>query len=145
MDAIDKGIIKKTIQAGSVFYFAGDDFFKEIPHYYVILNDDPLSDRCLILVFATTFDNNKFLEIDSSPFPKETYVDITPKQCHIFDRISIFDCNSILEGNMAMLDKKMASGRLRICGIVDGDILDRLRKGVLASPAVPEEAKKVLI
>ncbi|MFC1612340.1 hypothetical protein ACFL29_00630 [Patescibacteria group bacterium] len=136
--------IKSRIQEGSVFYFSDDRFTKDIPHYYVVLNKNPLKDIILILIFATTFDTNRFMQIENSPYPQNTYITLTSKECSILKKPSLFDCNFVLETNVGEIISKFSSGQLKISGEIDVAILDKLRLGVFKSPAVAEKVKKLL-
>ncbi|MBU1179597.1 hypothetical protein KJ885_01500 [Patescibacteria group bacterium] len=136
--------IENVIREGSVFYFADDAFFNEKPHYYVVLNHNPLKDIILILVYASSFDSDIYLSIEDSPFPNETYIDVTPQECSIFNRVSIFDCNRVFERNIDIFIEKFRSRKLKSYGYIEKNILVRLRDAVLKSPAVAERIKKLL-
>ena len=136
--------ITSRIQEGSVFYFSDDKFFRDIPHYYIVLNKNPLKDIVLILIFATTFNANRYMQIENSPYPESTYITLTPKKCPVLKKISLFDCNFVLERGIDVIISKFSTGQLKISGNVDIDILNNLRDGVFRSPAVAEKVKKLL-
>jgi hypothetical protein len=47
--------IKATITKGSVYYFKDESHEEDAPsHYFVVINAEPLSDRILILVCASS-------------------------------------------------------------------------------------------
>ena len=145
MDLLDaEKKIKSRIREGSVFYFSDDKFIKDIPHYYVVLNKNPLKDIVLILIFATTFDTNRFMQIENSPYPKDTYITLTPKECSVLKKISLFDCNFVFETNIVEIISKFSSDQLKISGEINVTILDNIRLGVFKSPAVAEKVKKLL-
>lgn len=142
---IDPSIkVKSTIREGSVFYFAGDGFKEKIPHYYVVLNSNPLTDEVLLLVFASSFGEGLYLKINNSPYPAETFIDVTPEQCSLLKRVSIFDCNRVFEKNIEMVVEKLSNNKLKICGCIEIEVLKRLRNGVLLSPAVTENVKNII-
>lgn len=46
--------IKATIRPGSVFYFLEDTLTSDEPHYFIVINIDPLTDKTLVLVCASS-------------------------------------------------------------------------------------------
>jgi len=136
--------IKSTIKPGSIFLFADDDYLNSTPHYYVVLNHNPLKDTVLLLVCAVTLDGNVFCNIDNSPYPRETYVDVTPNQCSILRHVSLFDCNRVKERELAKLVDKLREKKLKHIGIIEHDVLKSLRTASIISPAIEENIKKLL-
>ncbi len=39
--------IQATIHAGSVYYFPEDTFISDEPHYFILINQDPIIDEAL--------------------------------------------------------------------------------------------------
>jgi hypothetical protein len=148
IDIPDDIKIKSTIREGSVFYFP-EQAFKDPdrPHYYVVLNKEPISDKVLLMVCATTWDTGTFFWIDSrikKGIPEKTFVTIETGRSHLFTRITFFDCNSISQRNITDLILKMKSNKLRMAGEIENDILQELKNGVKISPLVVEALKKLL-
>ncbi len=136
--------LKATIRPGSVFLFADADYSKSKPHYYVVLNHTPLKDKTLLLVCSVTLDNDMFCNIENSPYPYQTFVDVTPKQCTILKNNSVFDCNRVKERAIENLINKLSNKELKLIGYIETDVLNKLREAAIMSPAVENEFKILL-
>jgi hypothetical protein len=136
--------IKSTLVSGSVYLFKEDQFKDcDHQHYFIVLNQNPLSDRLLCLVWAKTLSESVFLRIDNSDLPSQTFVDITTK-CEWVSHPTIIDCNQIIEKDINEIIDKLENKKLKIIGEVDKTILGKLIEGALASPLVERRIKKLL-
>lgn len=134
--------IKLTIQQGSIFYFVEETWKSDEPHYFIVLNPSPQKDVLLIMVGATTLCAKDFSRITG--LPKETFVDVTPDECQTLKKISLFNCNNVIEKSIDTLVKKLEKEELKRCGYVEMPILTRLLNGVKMSPNVKGQTKKML-
>ena len=134
--------IKATIRPGSVYYFPEDSFNTEEPHYFIVINRDPLSDTVVILVCASSkIDKVKVRRV---AFPSNTLVEISPTQYCDFKVDSIIDCNYVLEKNIEQLVEKLSDGKLALKSEMDIEIIDQLREGVLHSSVIEKRIKILL-
>ena len=137
-----------TIREGSIFYFTEESFKTDEPHYFVTVHHTPLKDGVLFLVCAVTFDAKVYERIDRGmkyrSLPKETFVDVMPEECEVLKSITLFDCNNIFEKDIEIFIDKLSKKELKMHGCIESDILGRLRRGVIKSPQVTREIKKIL-
>jgi len=132
-----------TLKTGTVYYFQSEKLIgTDTPHYFVVLSKNPT--EMIILVCATTqiVKRKKFIRI--SNLPSKTLVTITPADCSIFSKDTLFDCNSIVEHSKSSLLEKYGTKKLRMKGEIPSSILSQLIKGVKISPLVPEEIKDLI-
>ena len=134
---------RDSLDVGAVYYFSDPNIAAGRPHYNVILNKDPKAETLIIFVPATTLDiwSTKSAE----RFPRETIVDVTPKDCVFLDRISLFDCNRPMMRHIDVLTARAVSGDLKFKGKASIEIVKKLRKGIQISDLVTERVKKILI
>lgn len=135
--------IRATIKEGAIYYFIEDSFGSKEPHFFVVLNRNPLTDEILILVNATTkIDKRREAR---KRLPPETLVEISSVDCSVLRENSLIDCNSITEKTVDTLIEKLGKSELRVCfEMLKPELLQRLREGVLASPIVIRAHKELL-
>lgn len=135
--------IRLTLQQGSVYYFQHRDLTSSLPHYFVVINPDPLSDELLVLgVFSSQVEATKQRRRN---LPQETLVEISPSEFSELSKNSIVDCNSprtiLLEQLVEKISCKDAKDSfLRL----PGELSEKILKGMLASPLVEGRIKKLL-
>ncbi len=134
--------IKATIRPGSVYYFPEDSFHTEEPHYFIVINLDPLTDRVVILVCASSQKDKTKLR--RSACPTETLIEISPIQYCDFTKNSIIDCNYVLEKNIEQLIEKLRNGELVLKSEMNIQLVNLLRQGVLRSPVIETRIKQLL-
>lgn len=135
-------VIKATIRPGSVYYFPEDSFNTIEPHYFIVINREPLTDTLVILVCASS----KIDKVKSrrATCPANTLIEITPAQYCGFTVDSIIDCNYVLEKSIDQLVDKLKSRKLMLKIEMDINIVNKLRDGVLSSPTVEKYIKDLL-
>lgn len=135
--------IRATIKEGAIYYFIEDSFGSKEPHFFVVLNRNPLTDEILILVNATTKIEKR--REARKRLPPETLVEISSVDCSVLRENSLIDCNSITEKTVDTLIEKLGKSELRVCfEMLKPELLQRLREGVLASPIVIRAHKELL-
>lgn len=135
--------IRATIKEGTIYYFKEETFVSEEPHFFVILNRNPLTDEVLILVNATTQIQKR--ELARRGLPSQTLVRICPTECPVLREESLFDCNSITEKSLDSLVEKLSNDDLKICTqVLSEDMLLKLKNGVLESPLTKRSHKKLI-
>ena len=102
--------IKATIKPGSVYYFTEDSFGKTSPHFFIVINNDPLNDEALFLVCATS-------QIEKCKKRRknkqETLVEIKCSEYQDFTCDTIVDCNNIFIKSIDVIIEKMKNGNLK--------------------------------
>lgn len=137
--------ILATIKTGSVYYFEEDELSSDEPHYFVILNKNPLTEEFFILVCASSNVEKRRRIIRLLGLPQETLVFVSPSECSIFSRDTVIDCNRVFEKGSEALIKKLDENKLKICTeVMPCDILQKLIAGVSASPQISPKIKLML-
>ncbi len=134
--------IRSTIKSGAVYYFTEDSFTSSEPHYFIVLNSDPLNEQVILLVCASS-------QIDKvrhrrKNCPAETVIEVNSVQYPGFSVDSIIDCNSILQVTITKLVEKLSKRELRLKTEMDPSLVEQFRKGVLASPMIEGQIKNLL-
>lgn len=135
--------IKSTIRAGSVYYYADDSQETSTdPHYFVVLNANPLTDEVVILIHCSSKLEN--VRRRTAKYPG-TLVEVTQSEYNTFtEPISAFNGNSVAVRNVSELINKLTSKQLIQKPEMSDYILEKLRNAVLASPAVERKYKSMI-
>ena len=116
--------IKTTIQPGSVFYFPEETFTSDDPHYFIVINKNPLTDDVLLLVCSSS-------KIDSVKSRTRhwpgTSILIRQPEYVGFTVDSIVDCNRVFSRKIDHLVQKLSEGRLEVKPRMDIAIVEKLR------------------
>ncbi len=134
--------IRATIQLGSVYYFAESSFSSLEPHYFIVINIDPLQDRIIFLVCASS----KIEKVKKRyrTCPDETLIEISPNQYPDFRFDSIINCNEVIEKTVDQLVEKLIQEKLKLKTKMNPALVKQLRQGVLCSPVIEHRIKKLL-
>lgn len=136
--------IKVSIKTGSVYYFVSSQISSEKPHYCVVLNNTPNGDNSLVLVVASSQVEKRRNYVARRGLPKETLVELMPSDSPIFNKPTVFDCNTVIQEPMQVLIEKLACGELIIKSQLPVPILQSIVAGVWSSPLVAKRIKKML-
>jgi len=134
--------IRATIRFGSVYYFPEESFSSPEPHYFIVINTDPLRDTVVFLICASSQIDN--VRARRSTCPSETLVEIRPAQYIGFKVSSIIDCNYVIEKSIDQLIEKLSREELKIKEEMDASLVQQLREGILKSPVVERRIKELL-
>ena len=134
--------IKSTIRTGAVYYFQENTFGSDEPHFFIVMNVDPLNDTVIYLLCSSTrIDIVRQRRWNCS---NETLIEISPKEYEGFTRRSIVDCNEVYEKSIDMLINKLSKGELKVKPEMNGKLVEKLRQGVFYSDVV-EKPKRLRI
>lgn len=134
--------IKAGIKPGVVYYFSEESFGNDEPHFFVVLNRDPLSDVFIYLTCATSQVEKVKYRIENLGLPQETMVLVSNGDCSIFKKDTAFNCNNVFSKNIEYLIGKLEENKLQIRGELSPEILKKLINGVRKSPEVERKIKK---
>lgn len=136
--------IKATIRPGSVYYFRHESFiYSEDPHYFIVINLDPLNEKVLLLVCSTTRPYK--VQQRHLNCPEKTLVQVTPSQYPDFTLTSIIDCNNVIDTEtINSLINRLANKELVMKTEMDIELVEQFREGVLVSPVVSRRIKAQL-
>lgn len=131
--------IKSTIKTGSVYYFKEESFSSNEPHYFIVINKNPLIDDQILLVCCSSqIENVKKRRRDLS----ETLVEIDREQyCEFTANKTIVDCNIIIKKRIEEIVDKLKKGQLKRKNEIDKSIIEEIRIAVCRSPLVEEWLK----
>jgi len=135
-------LLQITLRGGSVYYFQERSLTSPQPHYFVVLNLDPLGDEFLILLIASS----KVDEVKrrNRHLPSSTLVEIDPTDYSDFSLPTIVDCNRWFRVTKQELLQKLQRQEAREKAPMPGVLMKRLRGGILDSPLVEEAVKNKL-
>jgi hypothetical protein len=144
MNRISAKVVASTIESGSVYVFVDNKFVNPTPHYFVVLNPNPLDSIVIVFVYATSKVEKRKNRAKRLSFPVDTIVEVTPKECSFLDHISVFDCNDPRIQSSEALFEKIQNGFFHHIGRVTNEVLEKLRNGVEKSTVVSAEIKKLI-
>ena len=107
------------------------------------MNSDPASNILLLLVCATS-------QVDkvrkwTRGYPKETRVEVSQEEYECFTKpTTVFNCNYLLAKTKDELKDKVTSGHLKRKEDIPPKVYKKLKRGVLQSPNITEEYKKLI-
>ena len=133
--------IRLTLRAGSVYYFVDRSLNSPEPHYFIVVNRDPIDQEVLILnVITSKVDKVRHFR---AALPG-TLVALDPADYDELSRPSIVDCNNVFRRNLAELIDMTVHGAVEAKQQVPDHILSALRTAILASPLVEQEIKDLV-
>lgn len=143
MDIPPEVVIKSSIRPGSVYYFPHEALTSLEPHFFVVINTNPITEQIILLVCSSSkIENVKRRNRDSLP---ETLVEVGQAQYSDFSRDSIFDCNnSVYPESIGGLIERLSNNTLKLKSEMDISLVEQLRKGVIASPQISITIKEQL-
>lgn len=100
--------LRLSLREGTVYYFPHHSFSSPEPHYFIVVNSDPLAQKVLLLAVVTLKIEKVKLRRRASP---DTLVELAPKDFDLLTKPSIVDCNDLKEVPLA--DFNASSGQLR--------------------------------
>jgi hypothetical protein len=116
--------LRLTLREGSIYYFAERHLTSPEPHYFIVVNSDPLTQRVLLLSVVTSqVDNVKLRRCNCL----ETLVELTPKMLDVLTKPSIVDCNDLKETSLAEFNARFMRKEI---SCFDKDLPVALRKAL---------------
>jgi hypothetical protein len=133
--------LRAGLRAGSVFYFRSRELTSREPHFFIVVNREPVRTELLLLTIVTS----NIADVRTRNRTRmETVVEITPSEYSEFTRLSAVDCNVVLEKPLAELAGMVRRKEVRYHRNVPPEIFAKIKAAVLASPLVPDELKQML-
>jgi hypothetical protein len=139
--AIDQ-TLRLTLREGSVYYFAERHITSPEPHYFIVVNSDPLAQQVLVLSIVTS--QVEYVKLRRKACP-ETLVEITPDIFDVLKKLSILDCNDLKQVPLAEFNARFVRKEIR-CFDKDLPVALRkaLRKAIHASTILAAEMKALV-
>jgi hypothetical protein len=133
--------LRVGLRAGSVFYFRSRELTSREPHFFIVVNREPVRTELLLLTIVTS----NIADVRTRNRTRmETMVEITPNEYSEFTRLSAVDCNVVLEKPLADLAGMVRRKEVRYHRDLPPNIFEKIRAAVLASPLVADELKDML-
>ena len=116
--------LRLTLREGSIYYFADRSLTSTEPHYFIVVNSNPIKQEVLLLSVVTSqVDAIKLRRKDCS----ETLVELNPQICEALTKPSIVDCNDLKKVELADFNERYQRKVIRCC---DKDLTLPLRKAL---------------
>jgi hypothetical protein len=134
--------LRLSLREGSVYYFTERTLTSAEPHYFIVVNADPLTQQVLLLSVVTSkVEEVKRRRADCLA----TVVEISPKDFDALKRPSIVDCNSLKTVPLAEFNERFARKEIS-CFDKDLALVLRkaLRRAIHASKIVADELKALV-
>jgi hypothetical protein len=133
--------LRLGLRAGSVFYFQSRELTSELPHFFIVVNRDPIGKQLLLLTIVTS----NVADVRTRNHDRlETVVEISPEEYSEFTLPSAIDCNAVLEKPLAELVGMVQRNEVRYHRDLPSEIFARIKAAVLASRLVADELKEML-
>lgn len=134
--------LRLTIRPGTVYYFQHRGLTSGEPHYFAIINADPPKSRVIIMTVGSSQVDT--LRARRKNMPPETLVQVEPSQYPDFTKSTIIDCNQVFELSVEELVQKFNAKELRYHRDLPREVLEKIWRGVRASPRVDESHKNLI-
>ena len=134
--------LRLTLRSGTVYYFQHRALSSPEPHFFVVVNADPINDSILLLAVGSS-KINKVRERRKN-LPSECLVFVDPTDYPEFSRTTVFDCNHVIEIAIADLIQKIQGREIRHHSDLPSQILEKIWTGVQLSLLVDDQHKKML-
>lgn len=133
--------LRTGLRAGSVFYFQSREPTSAEPHFFVVVNAEPLRTELLVLTIVTS----NLTDVRTRNRTRmQTVVEITPADYSEFTLHSAIDCNAVFEKPLSDLAGMVRRKEVRFHRDLPPIIFAKVRAAVLASPVVADELKEML-
>lgn len=134
--------LRLSLREGTVYYFAHHSLTSAEPHYFIVVNADPLTQRVLLLAVVTSQVEKVKLRRKAC---LETVVEISPADFGVLTKPSIVDCNDLKEIPLVIFNGQFAANKIKY---FDKDLPAHLRKAmrkaIHASIVLSDELKALV-
>lgn len=129
------------LRCGSVFYFQARELSSELPHFFVVINNDPLGQEILLLTdFTSQIEKVRIRNRERL----HTVVEFGPADYAPLDRPTAVDGNVILRRNLSEMIELVERKQMAYHPDLPADLFNRIRAAVLDSPVVDDEDKELI-
>jgi len=134
--------LRLTLREGSVYYFEERHLTSREPHYFIVVNSDPLARQVLLLSVVTS-------QVEAVKLRRknclETLVELTPDNFGVLKEPSIVDCNDLKQVPLAEFNMRFVRKEIK-CFDRDLPVPLRkaLRKAIHASTILAAEMKALV-
>jgi hypothetical protein len=136
--------IRLSLRQGTVYYMAERGLSSIEPHYFVVLNQNPLESKLLLLLVATSQVEKAKGRILRKNLPSESLVVIDDAEYDDFSKESCIDCNKLFNKSLEELCEQWRKKEVRAHKDLPRELVEKLIEGVKASPLIVEEDKALI-
>ena len=133
--------LKVGLRSGSVFYFQAREMSSVEPHFFVVLNRDPLGQGLLLLTVFTSKIEKVRLRNRERP---ETVVEFDHNDYRPLTEATAVDGNVIIRRSVSEMAELVRRRAVGYHPDLPTALLDRLRAAALASPVIEDEDKDLI-
>lgn len=133
--------LRLGLRAGSVFYFQTRELTSEQPHFFVVVNRDPIGAKRVLLTIVTSKVEAVRRRNRDRP---ETFIEILPSDYDELTMNSAIDCNVVIEKPLAELADMVQRRQVRYHCDLPAEVFTKLKAAIAASPVVEDEVKELL-
>jgi hypothetical protein len=134
--------LRLTLREGSVYYFVERSLTSPEPHYFIVVNFEPLIQQVVLLSVVTS----KVAEVKRRRSASlETIVEISPDAFDVLKKASVVDCNYLKTIPLAEFNDRFVRGEIRCFDKDLPPVLRKtLRRAIHASDIVADELKALV-
>jgi hypothetical protein len=136
--------IRLSLRQGTVYYMAERGLSSIEPHYFVVLNQNPLDSKLLLLLVATSQVEKAKGRISRKNLPSESLVVIDDAEYDDFSKESCIDCNKLFNKSLEELCEQWRKKEVSAHKDLPRELVEKLIAGVKASPLITEEDKALI-
>lgn len=131
-----------TLREGSVYYFTERTLSSALPHYFIVVNADPLAQQLLLLSVVTS----KVEEVRRRRADcLDTLVELSPEIFDVLTRPSIVDCNSLKTIPLGEFNARFVRGDIaNFPKDLPVALRKALRRAIHASEILADELKRLV-
>ena len=133
--------LRLGLRAGSVYYFQSRELSSGQPHFFIVVNRDPIATKLLLLTIVSSKVDKVRIRNRERP---HTVVEISPKEYSEFKLLSAVDCNVVLEKSLSELSGLVRRKEVRYHKDLSPEIFGKIKEAILASPLVADELKLLI-
>ncbi len=133
--------LRLGLRPGSVFYFQSRELTSEQPHFFVVVNRDPIETKRVLLTIVTSKIEAVRRRNRERP---ETFIEIAPADYAELAADSAIDGNVVIEKPLAELAGMVRRREVRYHRDLPSEIFATLKAAIDASPVVEDEIKDLL-
>lgn len=133
--------LRLGLRAGSVYYFQSRELSSGQPHFFIVVNRDPITTKLLLLTIVTSKVDKVRIRNRERP---HTVVEISPREYDEFKVLSAVDCNVVLEKSLSELAGLVRRKEVRYHKDLSPEIFGKIKAAVLASSLMADELKLLL-
>ena len=134
--------LRLSLREGTVYYFVHHSLTSPEPHYFIVVNSDPLTQKVLLLAVGTSQIKTVKLRRKAC---LETLVELTPKDFDVLTKPSIVDCNDLKEVPLTEFNARFMAKQIQyFAKDLPAPIRRALRKAIHASIVVSDEQKALV-